>query len=53
MIFVSKTESNKKTDNGTKVAKFNEVIDMAVEATPRMCLLRSVGAVLYRSPEEE
>ena len=50
-------------DNETKVAKYNEVIDMAIEAsttlsfggshTKRMCLLRSASAVLYRSPEKD
>ena len=46
-----------------KVEKCNEVTDMAIEATftlsfggshtPRMCLLRSVSAVFYRSPEKD
>ena len=52
--FSSPTRLNqKKSDNGTKVAKLNEVVDMTVEATPRMCLSRSVSAVLYRSPEKD
>ena len=50
-------------DSGTKVEKFNDVKDVAIEATftlsfgwshtPRMCLLRSVSAVLYRTPEKD
>ena len=51
------------TDNGSKIAKHHEVINMAIEATftlpfgvsytPRTCLLRSVSVVLYRSPDKD
>ena len=46
-------------NNGTRIAKCNEVINMAISTTftlsfggfntPRTCMLRSVAAVLYRS----
>ena len=49
------------SESGTKVEKYSEVKDLAIVATftmsfgrphtPRMCLLRSVSAVLCRSPE--
>ena len=48
---------------GTKVPKYHEVVNMAIEATftlrfggfhtPRMCLLRSVGVVLNKSPDKD
>ena len=48
------------SDNGTKVAIYHELINMAIGATftlsfggshtPRTCLLRLVGAVLCKSP---
>ena len=62
--FSSPTRLNQNfADNGTKVAKYHEGVNMAIEATfslslggshtPRTCLLRSVGAVLYRSPDKD
>ena len=58
MVFVSNTTQKKFSDNCTKLAKHNEVIDRAIGATttlsfgashtPRMCLLSSVSAVLYK-----
>ena len=51
------------TDDGTQIAKYHKVINMAVGATftlplggshtPRTCLLRSVSVVLYRSPDKD
>ena len=56
-------DSIKDSQTTAKVAKYNEVVDMAIEATftlsfggshtPRMCLLRSVSAVQCRSPERD
>ena len=55
--------SQRYSDNGTKVPKYHEVMNMAIEATftlsfggshtPRTRLLRSVGAVVYRSPDKD
>ena len=51
------------TNNGTKISKYHEAVNMAIEATftlpfgglhtPRTSLLRSVSVVLYRSPEND
>ena len=62
--FSSPTSLNRRFFNScTIVEKYNEVIDVALEATyalsfgrshtPRMCLLRSVSAVLCRSRERD
>ena len=49
-------------NDGANMAKYNEAVNMAFEITftmtlegvhtPRTCLLRSVGVVLYRSPDK-
>ena len=62
--FSSPTSLNRRfLNSGAIVEKYNEVIDLAIEATftlsfgvlhtPRMCLLRSMSTVLCRSPERD
>ena len=51
------------TNSGTKLAKYHEAVNMAIEATftmpfeglhtPRTCLLRTVSVVLYRAPDKD
>ena len=62
--FSSPSRLNRKFANdGTKIARYHEAFDMAIEITftapfeglhtPRTCLLRTVGVVLYRSPDKD
>ena len=60
--FFSPSRLNQKyTNYGTKIAKYHEAVNMAIEIaftmpfegvhSPRTCLLSTVGVVLYKSPE--
>ena len=64
MWFSSPSRLNRKVENdSTKIARYHEAVNMEIEITftapfeglhtPRTCLLRTIGVVLYKSPDKD